>query len=159
MREFTSFRGITPANSRYRHIDHPFEEQRRRLYGNQTMSGDYELNIPGANITELDEENQGGYLIELAAPGYQREDFHISVHNDVLTIKGELHADRVRDHDSFSRREHNFHTFSRSFSLPDSTDEDNITAKYTNGILEVYVPVLRPVAETKTPRRIEVGPH
>ncbi|MCP9237262.1 Hsp20/alpha crystallin family protein [Lewinella sp. JB7] len=157
MREFTSFRGITPANSRYRHIDHLFDEQRRRLFGDQTMSGDYELSIPGANITEMDEEDRGGYLIELAAPGYQRDDFHVSVHNDILTIKGELHEDRVRDHNSYSRREHNYHTFSRSFTLPESTDEENIRATYTNGILEVFVPVLRPVEETKTPRRIQVG--
>ncbi len=157
MREFTSFQGITPANSRYRHIDHLFEEQRRRLYGDQTISGDYELNIPHANITQLEEEERGGYLIELAAPGYQRSDFHVSVHNDVLTIKGELEDNRQRDHSSFTRREHNYHTFTRSFTLPESADEDHITASYVNGILEVFVPVLKPVEQTRTPRRIEVG--
>lgn len=157
MRTFTSFRGITPENSRYRNTDHLFDLERKRLYGNQTIDGDYEVSVPGANITELDEEERSGYLVELAAPGYEREDFHVSVHNDVMTIKGELHDSRQRSHDSYSRREHNYHTFSRSFSLPDSVDEDNITAKYTNGILAVFVPVLKPVEQTKTPRRIDVG--
>jgi HSP20 family protein len=157
MRTFTTFRGISPTNSRYRHTDHLFEEQRRRLYGDRTIDNDFELSIPGANITELDTEDRGGYLIELAAPGYDREDFDISVHNDVLTVAGGLHESRQREHDSFSRREHNYHTFSRSFTLPESTDEDNIAATYKNGILEIYVPVRRPVENTQTPRRIQVG--
>lgn len=157
MRTFTAFTGITPENSRYRNTDHLFDIQRRRLYGDQTIDGDYELSVPGANITEVDEEDRGGYLVELAAPGYEREDFHVSVHNDVMTIKGELQENRRRSHDSYSRREHNYHTFTRSFSLPESADEDNITASYKNGILEVFVPVLKPVEQTKTPRRIEVG--
>jgi HSP20 family protein len=157
MRTFTSFRGITPENSRYRNTDHLFDIQRKRLYGDETIDGEYEVSIPGANITEVDEEERGGYLVELAAPGYEKKDFHVSVHNDVMTIKGELGEDSRRTHDSYSRREHNYHTFSRSFSLPDSVDEENITATYQNGILAVFVPVLKPVEETKTPRRISVG--
>ncbi|WP_168797401.1 Hsp20/alpha crystallin family protein [Neolewinella litorea] len=157
MRTFTSFRGITPSNARYRNSDHLFDLERQRLYGNQTIDNEYELSIPGANITEMDDQERGGYLIELAAPGYDREDFDISVHKDILTIKGELHESRQRPHDSYTRREHNYHTFSRSFTLPESTDEENITAGYRNGILEVFVPVLKPVEKTKSPRRIEIG--
>lgn len=157
MRTFTSFTGITPENSRYRHTDHLFDIQRRKLYGDSTIDGDHEFSIPGANITQLEEDEREGYLVELAAPGYERDDFHVSVHDDVMTIKGEQHESRQRAHESFSRREHNFHTFTRSFSLPDSVDEDNITATYTNGILSVFVPVLKPVEQTRTPRRINVG--
>ena len=157
MRTFTAFRGITPANSRYRHTDHLFDEQRRRLYGEATINGEHEMSIPGANITELNEEERGGYLIELAAPGYERDDFEVSVHEDILTIRGQQHDSRRREHDSFSRREHNYHTFSRAFTLPDSADEENIVATYKNGILDVFVPVLKPVEQTRTPRRIAVG--
>ncbi|PPK84398.1 HSP20 family protein [Neolewinella xylanilytica] len=157
MRTFTAFTGISPENSRYRNSDHLFDLERKRLYGNQTIDGDYEMSVPGANITELTDKDKGGYLIELAAPGYEREDFHISVHKDVLTIKGDLDESRRRSHDSYSRREHNYHTFSRSFTLPETTDEDNITANYRNGILEVFVPTLKPVEQTTAPRRIQVG--
>ena len=157
MRTFTAFTGISPENSRYRNSDHLFDLERKRMYGNQTIDGDYEVSVPGANITELTDNDNGGYLIELAAPGYERDDFHISVHKDILTIKGELHESRQRSHDSFSRREHNYHTFSRSFTLPETTDEDNISANYRNGILEVKVPVLKPVEQTTAPRRIQVG--
>ena len=157
MKTFSSFRGIMPDNAHARYIDNLFEDQRRRMFGDHTIRPEHEMTVPGANISEYDEEERRGYLIELAAPGYERGDFDISVHEDVLTIKADLHEDRVRSKDSFSRREHNYHTFTRSWSLPDGVDEDNITATYRNGILDVFVPVLRPVEQTRTPRRIQVG--
>ncbi len=157
MKTFSAFRGIMPDNAHTRYIDNIFEDRRRRLYGESAIRPEHEMSIPGANITEFDEEEKAGYLIELAAPGFDKQDFDVSVHEDVLTIKADMHQDRLRDHDSFSRREHNYSTFSRSWSLPEGVDEDNITAVYRNGILDVFVPVLRPVAQTRTPRRIEVG--
>ncbi len=157
MKTFTSFRGITPDNSRDRYIDSIFDDTRRRLFGDHTISGGPELTVPGANITETDTEERSGYLIELAAPGYERNDFEISVYDDILTIQGGLEESRLRGPETFSRREHNYHTFSRSFTLPESADEDNIVAAYRNGILEVFVPVLKPINQTKTPRRIEIG--
>ncbi|WP_116127438.1 Hsp20/alpha crystallin family protein [Lewinella sp. IMCC34183] len=157
MKSFSSFTGISPENSKYRNSDHLFDIQRKRLYGNQTIDGDYEFSVPRANITELDEENRRGYLVELAAPGYEREDFDISIHNSVMTIKAEPHDDRLRDHDSYTQREHMYHTFRRRFSLPEQADEENITAGYTRGILEVFVPVLGPVSKTREPRRITIS--
>lgn len=157
MKTFTSFQGISPSNVRSRYIDSIFEDQRRRLFGNNTISGDYELSVPTANITEFDDEQRNGYLIEIAAPGYERSDFNVNVKDDVLTISGDLDEGRTRPNDSFYRREHNYHTFSRSWSLPESADDDNITAKYRNGILEVFVPTLKPAEITREPRRIEVA--
>lgn len=157
MKTFTSFRGITPDSLRSRYSDNIFEDQRRRRFGNSTASGDFELSIPGANITQYEEDQRNGYLIELAAPGYDKNDFDINIHEDVLTISGKLADDRLRTHDSFRRQEYNYHTFSRSWALPESTDEDNITANYRNGILEVFVPVLQPAEQTQTPRRISVN--
>lgn len=157
MKTFTAFRGISPSNSRYRHIDNIFDEQRRRLFGDRTISGDYELSVPSANITELSDETRNGYLIEIAAPGYEKSDFDVNVKDEVLTISGNLSEDRTRDNDSFHRREYNYNSFSRSWSLPESVDEDNITANYRNGILEVYVPTFKAAELTREPRRIEVG--
>lgn len=157
MKTFSAFRGITPDNVRHRNIDSIFEDQRRRLFGDHTLRPEQELSIPSANVTEFDEEEKAGYLIELAAPGYDKTDFHIDVHEEVLTVKADLQEDRLRTHDSFNRREHNYHSFSRSWSLPEGVDEENINATYRNGILDIFIPVLKPVAQTRTPRRISVG--
>lgn len=157
MKTFTSFRGISPDNSRRRYIDSPFDYQRRRMFNDHTISGENELSIPSANVTEFGESDRNGYLIELAAPGYDRSDFDVNVKDEVLTISGTIGEDRQRNQDSFYRREYNYATFSRSWSLPDSVDEENISAKYRDGILEVFVPTLKPTAMTNEPRRIEVA--
>ncbi|WP_020570307.1 Hsp20/alpha crystallin family protein [Neolewinella persica] len=157
MKTFPSLRGITPDSVRSRHIDSIFEDKRRRLFGSHTIQQEHELNIPNANITEENEEKRTGYLIELAAPGYDKGDFDINVNGDYLIISGQLTDDRIRDEASFTRREHNFNAFSRAWSLPESCDEENITAKYRNGILEVFIPVIKPLEQTNTPRRIPVG--
>lgn len=157
MKTFTAFRGISPDNVRSRYVDNIFEDQRRRFFGDSTIREGHELTVPNANVTEYDEDERAGYLIELAAPGYDKKDFELTVHEDILTISGKLGDNRVRSNDSFRRREHNYHSFSRSWTLPEGIDEDNITAGYRNGILEVFIPVSRAIENTKTPRRIEIG--
>ncbi len=157
MKTFTAFRGITPDTTRRRHIDNIFDYQRRRLFNDHTITGDYELSIPSANVTEYDEEERNGYLIELAAPGYERTNFNVNVQDDVLTISGKLNQQDKRDQESFQQREFNYADFSRSWTLPESADEENISAKYRNGILEVFVPTHQPAAITNEPRRIEIA--
>lgn len=157
MKTFTSFRGISPDNVRSRYSDSIFEDQRRRFFGDRSFDNGYELTIPNANITEYDEEQRTGYLIELAAPGYNKEDFELTVHENILTISGELGEDRVRTRESYRRQEHNYHSFSRSWTLPEGIDEDSIAASYRNGILEVFIPVNKNIEKVATPRRIQVG--
>jgi HSP20 family protein len=157
MKTFTSFRGISPDNSRHRHIDGPFGYQRHRMFNDHTITGESEFSIPSANVTEFNESDRNGYLIELAAPGYDRSNFDVSVKDEILTISGTTKEDRQRNHDSFYRREHNYATFTRSWNLPDSVDEEKISAKYHNGILEVFVPTHKPIEMTREPRRIEVA--
>ena len=156
MKTFTSFRGISPDNVRNRYVDNIFEDTRHRLFGDRTIRPGNELSIPSANVTEFEEEERSGYLIELAAPGYENDDFTVEVNDELLTISGALSEDRVRNRTSFRRQEHNYHSFSRSWTLPESIDEENITAGYRNGILEVFLPTHQPIEQTKAPRRIAV---
>ncbi len=91
MRTFTAFRGISPAGSRHRHIDDPFGEMRRRVYGEQTMDrDDRELTIPSANVSEQDREGTSGYLIEMAAPATSAT---ISTSTCTMKISSTIKAD------------------------------------------------------------------
>ena len=137
MKTFTAFRGISPNNSRRRHIDNAFDYQRRRMFNDHTIDGENEISIPSANVTEFNDPERNGYLIEIAAPGFNRSDFDVNIKDEVLTITGTIGEDRQRAQESYYRREYNYATFTRSWTLPDSVDEDNISAKYQNGILEV----------------------
>ena len=92
--------------------------------------------MPRANITKGDH----GYSIELAAPGYSRDEFEMSVDNGQLTI-GLGTTDTKEYKDKVIHREFRHQSFKRSFSLPEHTNIESITARYEAGILHVDVPV------------------
>jgi HSP20 family protein len=93
-------------------------------------------NMPRANIVKSD----NGYGIELAAPGYSREEFEMSVDHDQLTI-GLGTTDTEEYKDKIIHREYQHQSFKRSFSLPEHANIEGITARYEAGILYVHVPV------------------
>ena len=91
---------------------------------------------PRANVVKTDT----GYGIELAAPGFSREEFEMTAENGRLTIQ--LGTEDTKEYeDSLVHREYRFHNFKRSFSLPDDTNIEGISARYEAGILYVDVPV------------------
>ena len=87
------------------------------------------------NVAELDKS----YRIEVAAPGFRKEDFELKVDGDLLTIKAKREAKNEDTNEKYTRREFSFHGFERSFTLPDTVDTGAIEARYEDGILNVSV--------------------
>jgi HSP20 family protein len=109
-------------------FSHPYEG--RKLYGGRGCG-----HLPSANVIE-DEDN---YKLEIAAPGFEKEDFHIRVENNRLNISTDR-KDGSERKDNYMRREFGFMDFSRSFTLTESIATDAISAGYKNGILTVTLP-------------------
>lgn len=91
--------------------------------------------VPAVNVME----NETSYTIEMAAPGYKKNDFSISVENGVLVISNEWNETKEEKEDAFTRREFNYQSFSRSFTLPENVDEDKLDATYQEGLLKVVL--------------------
>ena len=98
-------------------------------------------------------ENKDQIVIEAELPGMNREDFEITVENNVLTLRGERRFEKKEETDNYHRVERSYGTFSRSFTLPQTVSTEGATAEYKNGVLRV---VLAKREEVK-PRRIEIG--
>jgi len=103
---------------------------------------------PKANVSK----DEGGYQISIAAPGLSRGDFNIEVTEDILTVSANT---QVENNENSLRREYSYHKFSRSWSLPENTSVDDVTADYSAGILSLNIPV-KEVIINKT-KRIEVN--
>ena len=93
-------------------------------------------NIPAVNVEETDKT----YLIDVAAPGLGKKDFKLSVDADVLTISSSKENAEENKKEGYLRREFNYHSFSRSFTLPENTDASKIKATHTNGVLNISIP-------------------
>lgn len=139
----------------------PFREmedlfnQYNRLLGRQGASASREDESgavvewrPVANISETDNE----YLIRAELPEVEKKDVQVTVHEGIITIKGERRLERREANEKHHRIESFYGTFARSFSLPSDVDETHIEATCKDGVLTVRLPK----AEAKKPRAIDV---
>jgi len=100
--------------------------------------------VPAVNISET----EGNYTVEMAAPGMKKSDFNINLDHNVLTISSEQKENKEEKDKNFTKKEFSYQTFERSFTLPETVDQEKISAKYTEGVLKVVLPKKE---EAKTP--------
>lgn len=96
------------------------------------------INVPSVNIKETPK----AFTLEVAAPGLKRQDFKVAVenHNLIISAEKEEKKEDKKESNGYCRKEYSYQSFSRSFVLPEHVDEDQIDAKYEDGILTVHVP-------------------
>jgi HSP20 family protein len=94
------------------------------------------LSLPAVNIIEADDH----FDIQLATPGMKKSDFKIEVEEGVLIISSDTHTKSNEAETSFTRKEFGYHSFKRSFNIPDTIYVDRISATYKEGILTVSLP-------------------
>lgn len=97
------------------------------------------------------------YEVELAVPGYTKDDLKVSLDQGTLTITCERKDEREEnDKDlGFTRREFRMSSFRRSFQMPDTANEDDLKARYENGVLRITIGK-RKGAETKPSRIVTI---
>lgn len=105
--------------------------------------------IPAVDIKE--EDNR--FILYADIPGVEPKDIEISMENSVLTIKGERLTEHQEERDNFSRIERVKGSFYRRFSLPDTADEERISAHAKHGVLEIIIPK----KEQSKPRKIAIN--
>jgi HSP20 family protein len=96
----------------------------------------FSSHLPAVNVKETDKT----YEINLAAPGLEKTDFKIDLNGNMITISAEKEKTEEEKEDGFTRKEYNFNSFSRSFTLPEDTVADKIDANYVNGELRLSLP-------------------
>lgn len=112
-----------------------------------------ETTIPSVNVKEDDEK----YAIEVAAPGMKKEDFNVKLENNQLVISSEKKSEVNDEKEGYSRKEFSYQSFNRSFTLPEGHIlNDQISAKYINGILYIELPKREEVKPQPT-KMIEIS--
>jgi HSP20 family protein len=97
-------------------------------------------------------ENKDQIVLEAELPGMNREDFDLSIENNIITLHGERRFEKKDDGDNYHRVERAYGTFTRSFTLPQSVSAEGAAADYKNGVLRVVLPKREEVKA----RRIEI---
>lgn len=115
-----------------------------------TLLGGTEAFVPRMDVEETDTDIT--LTAELA--GMDEKDVEITVHEDVLTIKGEKKSAREEKEGAGCLTERSYGSFSRSIALPAEVDQENIDAAFKKGVLTVTLPKV-PVEEAKA-KKIEI---
>ena len=104
--------------------------------------------VPAVDI----EEDDNGYKFFVELPGMEKDDVKISLHDDILTIKGEKKFEKKDESKNYHCYERRYGTFERAFRLNSEVIVDKIDATFKNGVLQVSLPK----AEIAKPKEIEV---
>ena len=108
----------------------------------------------GAFVPAVDVyEDEQGLRLKLEVPGIEEKELDIHIENNVLTVRGERKFEKEEKEENFHRIERRYGSFSRSFSLPNTVDQEKVSADYKNGVLTV---MLAKRAEAK-PKQIKVN--
>ena len=106
------------------------------------------MNVPAVNVTETDKE----FRLSIAAPGLEKKDFKVDAFDEMLTISAEHEKEEKEEKSGrFNRREYNYSSWSRSFTLPENCNYGKIDAEYKNGELKIIIPK----TEVKEPKKVK----
>jgi HSP20 family protein len=104
---------------------------------------------PAVDIHETDD----GYVLNAELPGVSKDDVHVDIHQNTLTLWGERKYESAVKDERYHRVERAYGAFRRSFVLPAKVDQDKVQATYKDGVLELHLPK----SEAAKPKRIAIN--
>lgn len=151
----------TPANGKAVHknnndalpnITSWFDELFEKPLNTEFLTG---LNVPCSTPAVNIKETNEMFIIEMAVPGLKKTDFNIELDNKLLIVSSETIEDNNEESMKFTLREFSYHTFKRTFTLPESINKSKIGATYVDGVLILNLPK-REEAIQKPPMKIDI---
>lgn len=122
----------------------------RDLFGTSPLAEEQALWSPQVELFQ-----RGDRLVVRAdLPGIRKEDVHVELENDVLTISGERREEQEENREGFYRTERRYGQFQRAIPLPEGVSGEQCEATYKDGVLEVTLPM--PRQEERRGRKIEI---
>lgn len=98
-------------------------------------------------------EDQNAIVLEADLPGLKPGDFDLSVENYTLTLRGERRFEKRQEGDNYHRVERSYGGFTRTFTLPQTVNVEDVQAEFRDGVLRVTLPK----REEVKPRQIQVA--
>jgi len=147
---FDPFRELVTLQDRMNLL---FQDAWRNPASAISRSGEESL-ISGAFVPPADVyEDDHSIVLKMEVPGIDQKDIDVRLENGVLTVHGERKFEKDEKEENFQRIERRHGSCSRSFTLPNAVDMDNVQADYENGVLQIK---LAKRAEAK-PKQIKVN--
>lgn len=159
-----SIKDLIPVNRNKKESEHPIaydspfmsiQNEMNRMFnhlfndfGRMSMHETMDVSFPKLSV----KDNGKNLLIDAELPGVDKKDVEISIHDNVLSIRGEKRQEQEDKNDKYYYMEQSYGSFHRQIPLQCDIHEDQITAKFKNGVLKITVPK----CEVQSAKKIEV---
>ncbi len=128
----TKWKPATGLSSLRRDMDRLFEE----FFDHLDMT-DLETSFePSVEVSDTTD----AVVVKAQVPGVSKDDLHVEISDDVLTLKGETKTEEKKEDKNYYRREIRYGSFSRTIPLPVAVKSEQADAKMKNGVLEITIP-------------------
>lgn len=139
--------GLTPYERKGFDLFNAFHDFEKDFFGeNNVLTTGFKTDI---------QDDGSKYILEAELPGFSKEDIHIDINKDYLTISAERNSENEeKDKDGrYIRKERFYGSFKRSFNVS-NVNTEAIDAEYSNGILKLNLP--KKEAAQPSARRLEI---
>ena len=110
-------------------------------------------NMPAMNV----KENEDHFEIELAVPGFSKEEIDVTVADDILSVSASKKNENVEEKENYSRKEFNYESFERQLQIPSTVNQKKeVSANYQDGILKLTLQKNKEI-EAPQKRKIEIA--
>ena len=140
---------MTVVNLKHRPVDQNFNNLVENFFNGFPSILKDDVATPGyrqivpVNIIE----KESGFEVEVVAPGFEKDQFEISLEKNVLTVSADLKSENEAKNEKHLKKEYRFHAFKRSFTVGEHIDTERINAQYVNGVLRLNLPKKAEVKE------------
>ena len=125
--------GLTPWSSMRRELERLFERFPDPIFESSEVGGDW---TPKIDVSET----KDAVMVKAEIPGVDAKDISLSIHGELLTLKGEKSQEKEDKDERHHRVERSYGAFLRTVRLPSAVDPTKIDAKFKNGVLTVTLP-------------------
>jgi HSP20 family protein len=114
---------------------HDLFDELDRLFSTQASELAEEADYgPAVDVYQTDDE----VVVKAQLPGVKKEDIDVTIEDNMLTIRAETRREEEVDEEGYFRRELRYGTWARRLPLPAAVDEEQVSAKMADGVLEVH---------------------
>lgn len=113
-------------------VDNIFQNSFRHFFDGDLFAGNVSVNKVPVNIAETDQ----AYRLDVIAPGLNKKDFSIQLHDNMLTVSYNRN-EQTETKNEWIRNEYSLDSFSRTFTLDETVDTNQVEATYENGVLRI----------------------
>src|ERR1700721_679224 len=117
----------------------PLQDRMNRLFRESYNEGGRDESLTASSFAPAVDfyEDEHNVTLKIEVPGIDEKDIDVRIENNTLTVHGERKFDKEEKEENYRRVERQYGSFTRTFTLPQTVDQESVQADYDKGVLKI----------------------